>query len=219
MGRIQTYISILVLIILGVGIYLMNVYNSIIFAIVSLVVAVGYLVWTFYRLVRTIRIVRSTENMEKVERFVMRRKDRPYNAALLATLHGDYDAARRFAKEIPNPNVRRALDLIILAKQGRYEEVLELLPLVRNKAYVHEMRAKIALMSKDWVTYEEHMQHVKREVTRLALEADAAFVRGNMEEAERLGGEAISRARGMYRYVLVKERELNERDPARRTYF
>ena len=51
------------------------------------------------------------------------------------------------------------------------------------------------------------------------LEVEAAFTRGDLEGADRMGQEAINHTKGLARWSLVKGLETSRANPQRVTYF
>ncbi|MFM9278939.1 hypothetical protein [Paenibacillus jiagnxiensis] len=60
---------------------------------------------------------------------------------------------------------------------------------------------------------------MKQQVLIHALEAEAAFRKGELDKAEKYGDIAIHGANGLQRYILVKSRERQLNNPVRETFF
>jgi len=113
--------------------------------------------------------------------------------------------------------LRALLDVALSLK--RWSEVDELLAKIDDEEYRTWTLAYMALLQRDWERFEALKPLVKNELHRLLLEAEEAFVHGDMDIANQLGREALEMSKGLEYYVLAKGLEISQSNPNRESYF
>jgi hypothetical protein len=80
-------------------------------------------------------------------------------------------------------------------------------------------QALIALMQGNEEQFTQSKNNVANPALRYVLEAEKAFRQGDEKEAERLGHLAISSARGLQKYLIVRALERQQKNSNRHSFF
>lgn len=219
MKRMLIRFAIWFVIIVGIGVWgysLTGQWSQLIVPIAVLcAIVVFYLATWRYNL----RIIRHSTNVEQMDKFLRRRKRKPFAGHLYADVHRDYATARELAYRIPNPKLRTYALISTAISLKEWDEVEALLADVQDEEYKNDVCAIVALIQRDWERFYELKATVKNELSALALEAEEAFARGDITKADHLGQQVIHRSKGLAKYVYAKGLEINRTNPNRETYF
>jgi hypothetical protein len=161
--------------------------------------------------------------MDLVERYLQRKRKHPYYAMLLEMANGNYEQAERFAYQLKSGGMydqaRNSALVHILIEHNRLEEAKEMAEKIKNHNIRYHNLAIIALQQENGSLFEKLVNEIKHNGIRYALQAEAAYRRGDLAEAERLGVLAISSTGGIHKYILIKSLERQQNNSARRSYF
>ncbi|HZG15807.1 MAG TPA: hypothetical protein VE710_12385 [Candidatus Bathyarchaeia archaeon] len=183
-------------------------------ASISIALQLGYTLYLLYR----------STNTTRVEKFVRRHKKHPYYAYVLAYIEGNLQEQKRHLERMKSSGKYgqvKALGLTsIYLEEGN-------VPAAKNEAAHIKIpdaaaytQALIALHEKDWDSFHHWQQKVTSKPLSIVLQAEEAFATGNMPEADRLAEEAIRHAYGLQRLLLIRARELKQKQTEhRKTYF
>lgn len=166
-----------------------------------------------------LRLIRHSTNVNQIDRFLRRRKKRPFAGYLYASVHHDYATARKLAARIPNPQQRMKSLVDIAISLRQWDEAEALLAQIDDEEYKNNISPIMALIQRDWDRFYELKANVKDGLLVLALETDEAFARGDIDKADRLGQEVIERSKGLQKYIFAKGLEISRANPNRETYF
>lgn len=163
-----------------------------------------------------------TQNIKFVDRFIHNKKNHPYYALLIVMVNGDVEVAENELNRIKSvfyEQVRVSAQTWIFMEKGYIEEAKRTAEKIKNKNARNHYLANIALVEENWEVFDQAKSMVKHPGLRYALEAELAFNKGDMEQAQKLGDLAISASRGLQKYILVKSLERQSKNPNRKTFF
>ncbi len=171
--------------------------------------------WTWYNY----RIFKFSPSVERIDRYLRRRKKRIFPGYIYAMTHGDYEVARKLAVKRRNADRRAQYLAGVASAEEKWNEAAEWISQIRNPAVKPYFLALKTLRERNWNAFFEAKAAVKDKVSLLVLDVEEAYARGDIQMAEKLGQQAIDSAKGVQKYVLVKELELSEHNPNRTSYF
>lgn len=162
-----------------------------------------------------------TKNIQIVEAYLKKRKKQPYYALMLALANGDLEKAERYAEQLTGKyeEARKSALANIQIEKNQLEEAADIANEIKNDTVRYYNQALVALMQGKEEQFAQAKNNVANRVLRYVLEAEKAFRQGDKKEAEQLGHLAISSARGLQKYVLVRSLERQQKNPNRHSFF
>ncbi|WP_152619378.1 hypothetical protein [Cohnella kolymensis] len=121
--------------------------------------------------------------------------------------------------KIKNREIRANADAYYYIETNRLAEAKEVVPQIKNPDARHLYSAMIALIENDWAAFEEMKSKIRHKGVKYALDADAAYKKGDYEQARSFGDLAISHSAGLQRYIFIKGLEHQKNNPHRQSYF
>ncbi|WP_127532566.1 hypothetical protein [Paenibacillus kobensis] len=171
-------------------------------------------------IVRTNYMLRYSRNMSSVESCLKKlSRTIPYYAAMNDLLDGQVESAANRMGNIKNDKLRAVVGANVAIAGERWQEAEQHINQQKHTDVKHVGRAIIRLMQDDWNGFEGAKRLVEHPGLVHALEADAAFRRGDLAKAEQHGELAIEKTAGLQRYALIRYRELSSKQPNRKSYF
>lgn len=178
--------------------------------VISMIIYGGYF---FY-------IMFFTKNINVVEKFINKKNKKPYNSLLIAIVNKKYDDAERFMMELSSAynQTKLSIHAAIQLEKKNLEEAEETILKIKNHNIRNHHLALLALLHGDWGLFEKNKSQVKHKGMKYALEAEAAFIRKELVEAEKFGELAIASSAGLQKWLLVKSLE-HQRNTEDRQFF
>ncbi|EFM08859.1 conserved hypothetical protein [Paenibacillus curdlanolyticus YK9] len=171
-------------------------------------------------IIQTNYVLRYSRNDHTVAKTLQRlSRSTPYFAAISDLLEGRTESAAARLGSIKNDKLRAVVGAAIAMENGLWHEAEKHIHIQDNNDARNTSKALLRLYQDDWKGYEEAKRLVDHQGLQYALEADAAFRRGDLAKADELGELAIAHTAGMQRYALIRYRELRSKEPQRRNYF
>jgi hypothetical protein len=159
-----------------------------------------------------------TKNIGEVETYLTKAKS-PYYVFTRNMINHNFEEAAGILSKIKNPQLRSIAETHYYIETNRLTEVKQVLPQIKNQEARHIYNAMIALIENDWTAFEKMKGKIKHKGAKCALEADAAFKKGDHKQAESLGDLAISNSSGLQRYIFIKALEQQKDNLNRKSYF
>lgn len=202
--------------ILGLLLVFLDVESNgiILFIELFIILMVAYYIFYLY-------VMFFTKNVKLVERFINMNKKHPYYSLLITLTNGDYEQAEQYIKQLgPIYNQTKLSIKVTLQLENRQlEEAEETISKIKNNNIRNHDLALLALLKEDWQLFENSKSQVKHNGLYYALEAEAAFIRNEIDEAEKYGMLAISASRGLQKWLFVKTLEYQRKNENRRFFF
>ncbi|GFN30101.1 hypothetical protein [Paenibacillus xylaniclasticus] len=171
-------------------------------------------------IIRIIYILRYSHNMQAVEKLLRKlARTVPYYAAMADLLDGSVDSAAARMGNINNDKLRAVIGANVAFAADRWQEAEQHINQLSHSDAKHVGRALIRLMQDDLNGFESAKRLVEHPGFVHALEANAAFHRGDITKAEEQGELAIQATAGLQRYAYIRYRELRSKQPDRKTFF
>jgi len=172
----------------------------------------------------TLYLLYRSTNMTRIEKFVRRNKRHPYYAYVLAYIEGNLQEQKRHLERMKNRGKYgqvKALGLTsIYLEEGDVAAAKNEAAHIKIPDAAAYTQALIALHEQDWDSFHQWRQKVTSKPLSIVLQAEEAFARGKMPEADRLAEEAIRHAHGLQRLLLIRAREIKQKQTEyRKTYF
>jgi flagellar biosynthesis GTPase FlhF len=215
MVSLLTYI-VLVVLCAAIGI-LMGIYN--IHFNFYLVIPLAFVLAFGLLFARNTYIFSRSTNMIEVERLLNKYRKRHYFGFLIESLNANYSEAEKHLAHVKNEQ-QKAIGMTSLyihrkdsetAKRENYK--------IKNDEIRYYNSALIALLEGDMEQFHIMKDKVNRQSTKLVLDTEEAYKKGQLEEAERLGNMSISLATGLQKLSLIKSLEREQKNPNRESYF
>lgn len=179
-----------------------------------IVIVVVSLLWG-----RNAYIMLLTKNMRNVEKLLYKYRKRPYFAFLIACINGNYEEAEKQLENVKNDQQKASGQAVLYIQRKQLEQAKAENQKIKNDEIRLYNSALIFLQEGDQEGFQTAKNKVKSEATKYILRAEEAYMKGEINEAERLGNLAVSTARGFKRYALLKSLEREQNNPNRETYF
>lgn len=164
-------------------------------------------------------VLHLSKNMNEVERYLGKLKKRAYFSALIDMLDGDFETAEKKLDRIQGRRQRATLEVILHIERKNIDEAIEAAKQILEPSIRYTYFAVIAMLQNDWSAYEIMKNKIKRKNLLYALEADASYRKGDLEQAKVFGDLAISTSSGLQRFTYIKLLERQENNPNRESYF
>lgn len=144
----------------------------------------------------------------------------PYYNALSYFINGEYLEAKKLLPKIKNKEMQaQAAAMVLMEDQNTINEAEEYIKRLKTKRAKDFLFAQLASTKRDWARFEMYKNKVGRKGLRYALEADAAYRKGNLDEAKHFGDLAISATKGLQRFIFIKSLDSQKKNPNRDSYF
>lgn len=162
-----------------------------------------------------------TKNVNLVEKFIHMNKKHPYYSLLISLTNGDYEKVEQYIEQLGRIYHQTKLSIKAAIQLGniQLEEAEETIHKIKNNNIRNHDLALLALLKEDWALFENFKSQVKHKGLYYALEAEAAFIRNEIDEAEKYGMLAISSSRGLQKWLFVKTLEYQRKNENRRFFF
>lgn len=171
-------------------------------------------------IIRTNYLLRYSRNNHAVDKCVRKlSRTVPYYAAICDLIDGKPEAAAARMGNIKNDKLRAVLGANLAIAGGRWQEAEQHINRQDNNDAKNVARALVRLMQDELSGFEEAKRMVDHPGFVYALDAEAAFRRGDIVKADELGDLAISHTAGLQRYVFIRYRELRSAESDRKSYF
>jgi hypothetical protein len=192
----------------------LNAWQSILFLAVS-IFAISYIFSMLY----VVYVVSFSKNMKEVEKYLRKLKKNPYYGSVLHIINGEFNDAENTLPKIKNKGLRAVCEVFLHLENNNINEAIKANEGIKDQEIRSFNRAVIAMLQKDWLTFEENQRKLKNKGYQFALNADAAFRKGNYEQSKYYGDLAIKNTAGLQRYMFIKQLERQENNPNRESYF
>ncbi|MDP4098266.1 hypothetical protein OIN60_16025 [Paenibacillus sp. P96] len=184
------------------------------------------LVWVFYgavviqliNLAYTVYVVKHMKNHAKIERR-LKQAGNPYFRMIYYMVNGDLETAAQEQKEVKGKQMQLMTKVQLALESRDMVEAERIADQIKHSNIRYYSKALIAIYKRDWDDFEAQKEQLKQQVLIHALEAEAAFRRGELEKADKHGNLAIEGAAGVQHYILIKSRDRQEKNHGRVTYF
>ncbi|MDQ0112548.1 hypothetical protein [Paenibacillus harenae] len=211
MSKMQ--IVLLILFFAGVGIGFLLDFSGVELQMLSLllnifiIAVVLYYGYYFY-------IMLISKNVSLVDKYISKRSKHPYYALLTAMVKKQYSEAERYMNKLGSiyNQTKIALASSIQLETRQLREAEKNIKKIKNKNIHNHNFALLALMNGDTNLFEKYKSQVKHKGLQYALEAEAAYARGEMDQAEKFGELAISTSAGVQKWVFVKSLEYQKQN-------
>jgi hypothetical protein len=162
-----------------------------------------------------------TKNVNLVEKFINIRKKHPYYSLLIAIANKKYDQAEQYVKRLGliYNQIKVSIKAGIQIENKQLDEAEETIQKIKNHNIRNYNLALLALSKRELGLFETFKSQVKHKGLQYALDAELAYIRGKMEEAEKFGELAISSSRGLQKWLLVKSLEHQRNNEDRQSFF
>jgi hypothetical protein len=209
-------------ILFGIGIGYLLVENDIYLGFIEIFLILFGIIFAFHY-GYSFYINYFTQNMKLVEKYILKYKKHPYFAFLSDFLNGNFDHAEDNLNRLKLVGRNKQVYAVGMANLHIRRKSVEEAKKETEKIKYYDIRnynfSLIALLEEDWETFNNMKNKVTKERFRYALEAEYAFKKGNLEEAQRLGELAISASSGIQKYMLLKLLERQQSNPNREFFF
>ncbi|MFP3125968.1 hypothetical protein OH784_25295 [Ectobacillus funiculus] len=162
-----------------------------------------------------------SNDINKVDRFMRGHQGDPFWIVQSAMAKREYDKIGPALHRLGSSHKEmESMAIAYLQIERRELKLAEMTTAtIKSRQVQHYNLALIALLQGEEETFQTHIKKVRHKGRHYALLANAAYKRGDYAEAERLGTLAISRSRGLKKWILVKAKEVQETNPTRELYF
>ena len=166
-------------------------------------------------------IMLFTKSVNLVDKFVNRRKKHPLYSLLIALVNKELEEAEIYSEKLSMlyNQIKLSAKASILLEKKQSEEAAEIIQEIKNPNIRNFNLALLALHKEDFELFENYKTQVKQQDLRYALAAEAAYIRENLVEAERLGDLAISSSAGLQKWTFVKSLAYQRNNENRQSYF
>ena len=168
---------------------------------------------------RNLYIFNRSANMKEVKKLLHRYRKRPYLRFLMEEINGNELEAEKYLAQVKNDQQKVMGTTALYIRRKDFEQAKIENDKIKNEGIRHYNRALIALMEDDMEEFQAYKLKINRPVTKLIVETEEAYKKGNIEEAEKLGNQAISTAKGLQKYALINSLEREKKNPNRESYF
>ncbi|MFB5267711.1 hypothetical protein ACE41H_13095 [Paenibacillus enshidis] len=166
----------------------------------------------------TVYVVKYMKNYAKIEK-ALKQAENPYFRMIYYMVNGDLEKAAREQEKVKGKQMQLTTKVQIDLESRDIAKAESIVDQIRHPNPGPYFKALIAIYKNDWDDFEAQKALLKQQVLIHALEAEAAFRRGEHDQAEKYGDLAIEGANGLQRYILMKSRERKKGSPMRETYF
>ncbi|MFC5470675.1 hypothetical protein ACFPPD_18465 [Cohnella suwonensis] len=166
-----------------------------------------------------IYVLRFSNNPKEVEAYLKKAVRNPFYEAGVDLMNGNIAHAATVARNIKNEQQRIIIMTDIQIEWKNAEAAAQLASRIKHRDTRYVFFAHIALLRSDWKAFETAKSRLKKPAVLFALDANAAFRKGQIEEAKRCGDLAIANAKGLLRYSFMKTLERQQNNPNRESYF
>lgn len=166
----------------------------------------------------TVYVVKYMKNHAKLEK-ALKQAENPYFRMIYYMVNGDLEKAAREQEKVKGKQMQLTTKVQIDLESRDIVKAESIVDQIRHPNPRPYFKALIAIYKNDWDDFEAQKALLKQQVLIHALEAEAAFRRGEHDQAEKHGDLAIEGANGLQRYILMKSRERKKDSPMRETYF
>ncbi|MFB5761446.1 hypothetical protein [Paenibacillus medicaginis] len=178
----------------------------------------GALLIQLINLAYTVYVVKFMKDLARIEKG-LKQAENPYFRMIYYMVNGDLENAAREQEKVKGKQMQLTTKVQINLESRDIAEAENIVDQIRHPNSRPYFKALIAIYKKDWDDFEAQKVQLKQQVLVHALEAEAAFCKGELDQAEKHGDLAIEGADGLQRYILVKSRERQQNSPMRETYF
>lgn len=166
----------------------------------------------------TIYVVKFMKDHTKIEK-ALKQAENPYFRMIFYLVNGDLETAAREQEKVKGTQMQLMTKVQLDLESRDMAEAERIADQIKNPNIRHYSKALIAIYNRDWDDFEAQKAQLKQQVLIHALKAEAAFRKGEHDQAEKLGDLAIEGANGLQRYILIKSRERKKNSAMRETYF
>lgn len=161
-----------------------------------------------------------SKNMKRVELFLARHRTKsPIYALMHAAANGDFDELERQIPLIRSQQTRISALISLHLERREIAQARSHLDGIRSASSRHYFEALIAILEKDGDRADKLKAGIRSQTLRHVVDAEIAYQRGQLEEADRAADLALASARGLQKYLHIKSLERQKNNPARHTYF
>lgn len=184
--------------------------------IIPVIVVVLLLYYGYY-----LNIMFFTKNVNLVERYLHKRRNNPYYAVMIALANKDFEAAEQNLNRLSSlyNQTKMVIKASILLETNQLEEAEKIIGQIKTESAKNHYLALLGLVNGDWNLFNKSKALLKNQTLVHSLEAEAAFQRGDFQEADSSGTLAINSSGGFQKWVLVKSLEYQKNNPDRRSFF
>ncbi len=184
--------------------------------IIPVIVVVMLFYYGYY-----LNIMFFTKNVNLVERYLQKRRKNPYYAVMIASANKDFEAAEQNLNKLSSlyNQSKMIIKSSILLETNQLEEAEKTIGQIKAETAKNHNLALLGLIKGDWDLFNQSKARLKNQTFVHALEAEAAYHRGDYQEADLSGTLAINSSGGFQKWVLVKSLEHQKNNPDRRSYF
>lgn len=162
-----------------------------------------------------------TKNIDLVDKYVQRKSDHPYYAALLSLVNKDYQEAEiQLGKLSPfYKQTKTAFTATVQIEKNLLREAEATAQEIKNSNIRYHNLALIALIQGNLGEFEAYKAQIKHKHLRYALEAEAAYREQDYQKADELAGLAIASTGGLQKWVYEKSLKKQKGNTQRRSCF
>jgi hypothetical protein len=169
-------------------------------------------------LAHTVYVVKLMKDHTRIEK-ALKQSENPYFRMVFYLVNGDLKTAAHEQEKVKGRQMQLMTKVQLDLERRDMVEAERIADQIKHSDIRHYSKALIAIHKRDWDDFEAQKAKLKQQVLIHALEAEAAFRKGEHDQAEKHGDLAIEGANGIQRYILMKSLEQKKNSPIRETFF